>query len=112
MCHRGIGGTIVDVESVDATRIIDAGRIAFVRQLPGPDGVREAWCELHIDRVIWLDDVIEKIERKHSVESSEVWEVLQSKPKFRFVEKGHREGEDVYAALGRTDAGRYLGPGK
>ena len=28
--------------------------------------------------------------------------------KFRFVEKGHREGEDVYAALGQTEAGRYL----
>jgi hypothetical protein len=24
------------------------------------------------------------------------------------VEKGHRPGEDVYAALGRTEAGRYL----
>ena len=63
---------------------------------------------MHIDRVIWLDDVVEKLERKHGVESSEVWELLQSKPKFRFVEKGHREGENVYAALGRTDAGRYL----
>ena len=30
---------------------------------------------------------------------------LQSKPKFRFVEKGHREGEKVYAALGQTEAG-------
>ena len=63
---------------------------------------------MHIDRVIWLDDVVEKFERKHSVEKSEVWELLQSKPKFRFVEKGHREGENVYAALGRTDAGRYV----
>jgi len=24
------------------------------------------------------------------------------------VEKGRREGEDLYLALGRTDAGRYL----
>jgi len=24
------------------------------------------------------------------------------------VESGHRPGEDVYAALGQTDAGRYL----
>ena len=62
---------------------------------------------MHIDRVIWLD-VVEKFEREHSVEKSEVWELLQSKPKFRFVEKGHREGENVYAALGRTDAGRYV----
>ena len=34
--------------------------------------------------------------------------MLQSKPKFRFVEKGHREGENVYSALGQTEAGRYL----
>jgi energy-converting hydrogenase A subunit M len=61
---------------------------------------------LHIDRIIWLDDVIEKLERKHRVEKSEVWELLQSKAKFRFVEKDHREGENVYAALGRTEAGR------
>lgn len=27
---------------------------------------------------------------------------------FRFVEKGYREGENVYAALGQTRAGRYL----
>ena len=63
---------------------------------------------MHIDRVIWLDDVVEKLERKHNVEKSEIWELLHSKPKFRFVEKGHREGENVYAALGQTDAGRYL----
>ena len=53
---------------------------------------------MHIDRVIWLDDVVEKLERKHGVERNEVWELLHSKPKFRFVEKGHREGENVYAA--------------
>jgi len=27
---------------------------------------------------------------------------------FFFVEKGHRKGEDVYTAMGRTTAGRYL----
>jgi hypothetical protein len=26
----------------------------------------------------------------------------------RFVEKGHRRGENVYAASGQTEAGRYL----
>jgi len=34
--------------------------------------------------------------------------MLDLAPRFRFVEKGHRRGEDVYAALGRTEAGRYL----
>ncbi len=27
---------------------------------------------------------------------------------FRFVEKGHRPGENVYLAFGQTNAGRYL----
>ena len=29
-------------------------------------------------------------------------------PKIRFVEKGERKGENVYEALGQTDAGRHL----
>jgi hypothetical protein len=33
---------------------------------------------------------------------------LTNKPKFRFVEKGHYLGENVYFALGQTAAGRYL----
>lgn len=35
-------------------------------------------------------------------------EVLKNRPQFRFVEKGHRKGEDVYAALGQTNSGRYM----
>ena len=35
-------------------------------------------------------------------------EVFFNRPYFRFVESESRAGEDVYAALGRTDAGRYL----
>jgi len=34
--------------------------------------------------------------------------VLLNKPRIRFAEKGFVENEDVYAALGRTYAGRYL----
>jgi hypothetical protein len=45
---------------------------------------------------------------KHGVGREEVDEVLENRPKFRFVEKGRSEGEDVYVAQGRTDAGRYL----
>jgi cytochrome c biogenesis protein CcmG, thiol:disulfide interchange protein DsbE len=30
------------------------------------------------------------------------------RPHFRLVEEGYRPGEDVYSAMGRTDAGRYL----
>ena len=58
--------------------------------------------------IIWLDQIVDKLSWKHSVETHEVEEVLTGSPKFRFVEKGQRKGEDVYMALGPTDAGRYL----
>jgi uncharacterized DUF497 family protein len=35
-------------------------------------------------------------------------ETLSSQAKFRFVESGEREGEDVYLCLGKTGSGRYL----
>ena len=62
---------------------------------------------MRIEGIIWLRDVVDKLVSKHSVETYEVEEVLNCKPKLRFVEKGDREG-DVYLALGQTDSGRYL----
>ena len=56
----------------------------------------------------WLEDIVEKLWRKHRVERREVAEVFGGAPHFRLVEKGHRAGENVYAALGQTDGGRYL----
>jgi len=49
-----------------------------------------------------LRDVVDKLGFKHHVEIDEVEEVLCNKPKFRFVEKGKRKGENVYLALGQT----------
>jgi len=63
---------------------------------------------LKIKGIIWLDEVIEKLATKHNVGQNEVLEVLLNQPYFRFVEKGNRSGENVYAALGRTKSGRYL----
>ena len=63
---------------------------------------------MKIEGIIWIDEILEKIIRKHNVQQHEVREVLTHKPRFRFVEKGHRSGENVYAAMGRTDGGRYL----
>lgn len=57
---------------------------------------------MKIGEIIWLEDIVEKLEKKHSIRQNEVIEVLENKPKFRFVEKGHRKGENVYAALGQT----------
>lgn len=51
---------------------------------------------------------MDKLTWKHQVDPEEVEEALNNRPKIRFVEKGERKGEDVYLALGQTDAGRYL----
>ena len=64
---------------------------------------------MYIDDFIWLPDIIEKLERKHRVVPEEVEEVFFNQPRFRFIEKGHVAGEDLYVAMGQTDGGRYLG---
>jgi uncharacterized DUF497 family protein len=38
----------------------------------------------------------------------EARQVLLSKPRVRFAEKGHIENNDVYAAFGQTFSGRYV----
>ncbi len=58
--------------------------------------------------IIWLEDIVSKINIKHSVSKNEVLEVLSSRPYFLFVEKGFRKGENVYSAIGITQTGRYL----
>ena len=63
---------------------------------------------MRVEEVIWLDTIVGKLAVKHRVEPEEVEAVLRNRPKFRFVERGDRDGEDVYLALGQTDAGRYL----
>ena len=63
---------------------------------------------MKIKGLIWFDDIIEKIKRKHNVQQQEVREILDNAPHFRFVEKGHRSSENVYAAMGQTEGGRYL----
>ena len=51
---------------------------------------------------------MDKLAVKHHTAPYEVEQALSNHPKIRFVEKGERRGEDVYMALGQTDAGRYL----
>jgi uncharacterized protein len=63
---------------------------------------------MKIKGIIWLDEILEKLIQKHNVEQHEVKEVLSGNARFRFVEKGHRSRENVYAAMGQTDDGRYL----
>ena len=63
---------------------------------------------MRITGFIWLEEVLDKLVRKHHVREPEVLEVFEGAPRFRFVERGHREGEHVYSAMGQTDAGRYV----
>jgi hypothetical protein len=63
---------------------------------------------LKISGIIWLPEIVEKISHKHRVGQDEVREILRSSSHYRFVEKGHRKGENVYSAMGQTSAGRYL----
>jgi uncharacterized protein len=63
---------------------------------------------MKIKGIVWLDSIVEKINAKHGVSQQEVRQIIQGRTVFRFVEKRHRRGENVYAALGRTRSGRYL----
>lgn len=53
---------------------------------------------MRLGGVIWLRDTVDKIAFKHALHTYEVEEVLRNNPKIRFVERGERSGEDVYAA--------------
>lgn len=63
---------------------------------------------MYIADIIWLPQIIDKLAWKHDVFPEDVGQVLFSRAIYRKVQKGHIPGEDVYAALGRTDGGRYL----
>jgi len=63
---------------------------------------------LRIDGIIWLEAVIEKLANRHGVTTDDVEDVLAAEPRVRFIERGHRRGENVYAAFGRTGGGRRL----
>ena len=63
---------------------------------------------MEINRIIWLEDIVEKLLWKHDVREDEVVEVLENRPKFQYKEAGYRDGEDVFAAFGQTNTGRLL----
>ena len=67
---------------------------------------------MRIDVYLWNPDIVDKLAVKHNVETWEVEEVFEEafeeEPLIRFREKGRRDGEHLYSALGQTSAGRYL----
>lgn len=58
---------------------------------------------LEITRIVWLEDIVEKLRWKHNIEESEVIEVLENHLHFVRKEADFVPGEDVYAAFGRTN---------
>ena len=64
---------------------------------------------MEINRIIWLEDIVDKLHWKHNVETEEVVEVLQNKPRFILKEEGFKAGENVYAAFGKITTARFLG---
>ncbi len=63
---------------------------------------------MEIRRIIWLEDIIDKLLWKHNVEEHEIIEVLENRPIFQLKEAGYIPGENVYAAFGKTTKHRYL----
>jgi len=63
---------------------------------------------MRVRRLTWLAAIVDKLATKHNVSVEEVEEVFANAPQFRFAESGFTEGEDVYSALGQSEAGRYL----
>ena len=63
---------------------------------------------MRITRIIWLPEIEDKLARKHHLTVIEVEEALYNDPQIRFVETGHCEDEDLHAAYGRTEEGRYI----
>lgn len=62
---------------------------------------------MRIEQFVWLETIIDKLAAKHAVTPAEAEEVLYNHPRLRFQETGHQADEDMYAAYGVTDAGRY-----
>lgn len=63
---------------------------------------------MKINSLIWLPEVIEKLEVKHGITVEEVEEVFELGPVYRRGPRGKRRGENLYMAYGQTQAGRYL----
>jgi len=61
-----------------------------------------------IEGFIWLPEIVDKLENKHSVSIFEVESLIERKALFRKIENGRIRGENLYRALGQTLSGRYL----
>jgi hypothetical protein len=46
---------------------------------------------MQIDEIIWLQSIVDKLERKHHVSQNEVEQIFVNNPQYRFLEKGKIE---------------------
>jgi hypothetical protein len=63
---------------------------------------------MQIETILCPESIEAKLEAKHNVTRREAHQTLLGRPRIRFAEMGHTEGEDMYVAFGRTAGGRYL----
>ena len=63
---------------------------------------------MKITGIIWLQKIVEKLAKKHHITQDEVEQTFVNDPQYRFLEQGRIEGDNVYSAYGRSDAGRYV----
>jgi len=63
---------------------------------------------MKIVECLWKEQFVAKLQEKHQVSQAEVEEVFRNNPRFYFIAKGDVRGQNLYRALGQTDAGRYL----
>ncbi|MDP9194532.1 MAG: BrnT family toxin [Acidobacteriota bacterium] len=63
---------------------------------------------MRIAGFVWLEQYVEKLAHKHDVTPEEVEAMFFARPRYRLVEKGHVQGENMYSAMGQTEEGRYL----
>ncbi len=63
---------------------------------------------MKVSGIIWLRDMVDKLSWKHNLTTDEVEEIFKRSPRFRFVESGDIENENLHAAYGRSDSGRHL----
>ena len=63
---------------------------------------------MQITGILWLRNVVDKLAWKHNVTTDEVEEIFNHSSRYRFIEAGDIQSEDLYTAHGRTSEGRYL----
>ena len=83
---------------------VDSNNIIFLSK----DDMYEQVMKIKIIEIIWLNNIIEKINKKHKVSKTEVEDVFKNKPKFRRGTKGNYIKDNVYYAFGRTYGRRLM----